>query len=83
MATVHPSGEVATVHPSGEVEPGMKEKIEPGMKQIFFFCSICYILFCYSLSFGWFLMMVSSRRWGHWTTLNFAADVWNALDIML
>ena len=26
---------------------------------------------------------IASRRWGHWTTLNFAADTWNALNITL
>lgn len=25
----------------------------------------------------------ASRRWGHWSNLNFAADVWNVLDITL
>ena len=25
----------------------------------------------------------ANRRWGHWTTLNFAANDWNALDITL
>ena len=24
-----------------------------------------------------------NRRWGHWTTLNFAANDWNALDVTL
>ena len=26
---------------------------------------------------------IAARRWGHWTTLNFAADTWNALNIAL
>jgi hypothetical protein len=25
----------------------------------------------------------ANRKWGHWSTINFAADVWNSLDITL